>query len=90
MGMNCLEADAIMYAFVDGELSGPDRAAYEAHLDSCDACARTTRLQARFKAALRGHLPRPEVSPKAVIMQPRTKPVEQPAMNADKISAKGA
>jgi anti-sigma factor RsiW len=61
MGMNCLEADAIMYSFVDGELSGPDRAAYEAHLDSCDACAHTTRLQSRFKAALRGHLPRPEV-----------------------------
>jgi len=61
MGMSCAEADAIMYAFVDGELSGPDRAAYEAHLVACDACARATRLQARFKAALRGHLPRPEV-----------------------------
>ena len=61
MGMNCTEADAIMYAFIDGELSGPDRAAYEAHLMSCDACSRATRLQGRFKAALRGHLPRPEV-----------------------------
>ena len=61
MGMKCSEADATLYAFVDGELSGSDRAAYEAHLVSCDACARATRLQARFKAALRGHLPRPEV-----------------------------
>jgi anti-sigma factor (TIGR02949 family) len=61
MGMTCTEADAIMYAFVDGELSGSDRAAYEAHLLACDACARAARLQARFKAALRGHLPRPEV-----------------------------
>jgi len=42
-----------MYAFVDGELSGSDRTAYEAHLVSCDACARATRLQSRFKAALR-------------------------------------
>jgi len=61
MGMKCSEADAILYAFVDGELSGSDRTAYEAHLVSCDACTRATRLQARFKAALRGHLPRPEV-----------------------------
>jgi anti-sigma factor (TIGR02949 family) len=61
MVMNCSEADAIMYAFVDGELSGSDRTAYEAHLVSCDACAHATRLQSRFKAALRGHLPRPEV-----------------------------
>jgi anti-sigma factor RsiW len=61
MGMNCSEADAIMYAFVDGELSGPDRTSYEAHLVCCDVCARATRLQGRFKAALRGHLPRPEV-----------------------------
>jgi anti-sigma factor (TIGR02949 family) len=61
MGMKCSEADAILYAFVDGELSGSDRTAYEAHLVSCDACARATRLQSRFKAALRGHLPRPEV-----------------------------
>ena len=61
MGMNCSEADAIMYAFVDGELSGSDRTAYESHLISCDSCARATRLQSRFKAALRGHLPRPEV-----------------------------
>jgi mycothiol system anti-sigma-R factor len=59
--MNCSEADAIMYAFVDGELSGSDRTAYEAHLATCEACAHTTRLQSRFKAALRGHLPRPEV-----------------------------
>jgi ferredoxin len=29
------------------------------------------------------------VNPKAVILQPRIKPVELPAMNADKISAKG-
>jgi len=61
MVMNCSEADAIMYAFVDGELSGSDRTAYEAHLVSCDTCAHATRLQSRFKAALRGHLPRPEV-----------------------------
>jgi anti-sigma factor RsiW len=61
MGMSCVDADAIMYAFVDGELSGQDREAYEAHLDGCEACARNTRLQGRFKAALRGHLPRPEV-----------------------------
>ena len=61
MGMNCSEADAILYAFVDGELSGSGPNRLRGPPGDCDACARATRLQSRFKAALRGHLPRPEV-----------------------------
>jgi len=54
MVMNCSEADAIMYAFVDGELSGSDRTAYEAHLVSCDTCAHATRLQSRSRRPCAG------------------------------------
>lgn len=59
--MKCAEADAFIHAYVDGELQGRDRDAYEQHLLGCDACSRVCRLQGRFKAAVRGHLPRPEV-----------------------------
>ncbi len=59
--MRCTEADAFLHAYVDGELAGVDHDAYEQHLVDCDRCSRCSRLQARFKAAVRGHLPRPEV-----------------------------
>jgi hypothetical protein len=36
-----------------------DRDAYEQHLVECDPCSHACRLQSRFKAAVRGHLPRP-------------------------------
>jgi anti-sigma factor RsiW len=49
----------VLHAFVDGELAGADREAYESHLRTCEACTHATRFQARFKAAVRGHLPRP-------------------------------
>jgi anti-sigma factor RsiW len=58
--MKCAEADAFIHAYVDGELAGVDRDTYERHILECDHCFRDCRLQARFKAALRGHLPRPE------------------------------
>lgn len=59
MTLACNEADTFMHAYIDGELAGSDREAYEDHLRGCEACAKASRLQARFKAALRGHLPRP-------------------------------
>jgi anti-sigma factor RsiW len=61
--MRCAEADAFLHAYVDGELTGVDHDAYEQHLVECDRCSHCSRLQARFKAAVRGHLPRPEVPP---------------------------
>lgn len=57
--MKCAEADTFIHAYVDGELAGVDRTSYEQHLLECDACSHASRLQARFKAAVRGHLPRP-------------------------------
>ena len=59
--MRCAEADAFLHAYVDGELAGVDQDTYEQHLVDCDRCSHCSRLQARFKAAVRGHLPRPEV-----------------------------
>jgi anti-sigma factor RsiW len=55
--MRCGEADAFTHAYVDGELAGVDRDTYEQHLLECDRCSHCARLQARFKAAVRGHLP---------------------------------
>jgi anti-sigma factor RsiW len=59
MTLSCVEADSVLHAYVDGELAGSDREAYETHLKSCPACTQASRFQARFKAAVRGHLPRP-------------------------------
>jgi len=55
------EAQELVHAYVDGELAGHDRDEYEQHLASCEACALACRLQGRFKAAVRAHLPRPPV-----------------------------
>jgi anti-sigma factor RsiW len=59
--MNCAEADPFVRAFVDGELAGVDREAVERHIVGCATCTRRARLESRFKAAVRAHLPRPEV-----------------------------
>jgi anti-sigma factor RsiW len=59
MSHSCAEADTVLHAYVDGELAGADRQAYECHLRTCEECAQASRQQARFKAAVRGHLPRP-------------------------------
>jgi anti-sigma factor RsiW len=59
--VKCAEAETFVHAYVDGELAGVDRDSYERHVLECEECFRASRLQARFKAAVRGHLPRPEV-----------------------------
>jgi anti-sigma factor RsiW len=59
--MRCGEADAFSHAYVDGELAGVDRDTFEQHLLECDRCSHGCRLQSRFKAAIRGHLPPREV-----------------------------
>jgi anti-sigma factor RsiW len=59
--MTCHEAEAFGQTYVDGELAGVDREAVERHLVGCAACMRRVRLEGRFKAAVRAHLPRPEV-----------------------------
>jgi anti-sigma factor RsiW len=59
--MSCPEADSSVQAYVDGELAGIDREQFQRHVSTCEACARFCRLQGRFKAAIRVHLPRPPV-----------------------------
>jgi anti-sigma factor RsiW len=59
--MTCLEAETILPAYGDGEIAEVDRAQIERHLSSCTTCAGRVRMQARFKAAVRAHLPRPPV-----------------------------
>ena len=58
---DCNETEAFIRAYVDGELAGPDRESYERHLTACQRCRGITRFEGRFKAALRGHLPRHQV-----------------------------
>ena len=59
--MNCAEASTVLPAYCDGEIAEVDRGQIERHLASCAECAAQSRLQARFKAAVRAHLPRPPV-----------------------------
>jgi anti-sigma factor (TIGR02949 family) len=59
--VNCAEADAVLPAYCDGEIDESDRSLIERHLATCAACTSRSRLQARFKAAVRAHLPRPPV-----------------------------
>jgi anti-sigma factor RsiW len=58
---SCSGDEAYLRPYVDGELAGPDREAYERHLGGCEPCRALTRFEARFKAAIRGHLPRRQV-----------------------------
>ena len=59
--MTCADISGSVQAYVDRELTGVDREGIERHLVGCSACARQVYLQARFKAAVRAHLPRPEL-----------------------------
>ncbi|HVZ74297.1 MAG TPA: zf-HC2 domain-containing protein [Polyangia bacterium] len=61
--MTCAEAAVVLPAYGDGEVADVDRAPLESHLAGCASCAAQSRLQSRFKAAVRAHLPRPPVPP---------------------------
>jgi anti-sigma factor (TIGR02949 family) len=55
--VSCAGAEPSIQAYVDGELTGVDRDQFQRHVATCEACARACRLQGRFKAAVRAHLP---------------------------------
>jgi anti-sigma factor RsiW len=59
--VKCADAATSVQAYVDGELTGVDREQIQRHIGTCEACARTSLLHGRFKAAVRAHLPRPSV-----------------------------
>ncbi|HTA16246.1 MAG TPA: zf-HC2 domain-containing protein, partial [bacterium] len=55
--MTCLEARAMIPAFVDQELSSQDAAVLERHLGICVDCARAAAKHRSFVKGLREHLP---------------------------------
>jgi anti-sigma factor RsiW len=59
--VTCAEAEAVLPAYGDGEIADVDREQIERHLATCAGCATRSRVQSRFKAAVRAHLPRPPV-----------------------------
>ena len=59
--MTCSETASLVQAYVDGELAGIDHEEVQRHLASCEACSRSCVLLGRFKAAVRAHLPRPQM-----------------------------
>jgi anti-sigma factor RsiW len=56
--VDCADSKTFAQSYVDGELAGPEREAWERHMDGCPGCRGGTNFEARFKAAIRGHLPR--------------------------------
>jgi anti-sigma factor RsiW len=54
----CGDVESFTQSYVDGELTGRDRDAFERHLTDCEPCRGAARLAGRMKAAVRGHLPR--------------------------------
>lgn len=74
---DCNETDAFVRAYVDSELAGPDREGFERHLTACNRCRSITRFEGRFKAAVRGHLPRRPV-PSALEQRIRVAVAAQP------------
>jgi anti-sigma factor RsiW len=54
----CADARSFCLPFIDGELAGSEREAWAQHIEHCENCRKGTRWEARFKAAVRGHLPR--------------------------------
>lgn len=60
-GASCTEASAVLRSYVDGELAGAEREVFERHLEGCERCRGMSKFEGRFKAAIRGHLPRRQV-----------------------------
>ena len=73
----CTQTEAFIRAYVDGELAGPEREVYERHLAGCERSRGIIRFEGRFKAAVRGHLPRRQV-PSALEQRIRVAVAEHP------------
>jgi anti-sigma factor RsiW len=77
--VDCADSKTFSQSYVDGELAGPEREAWERHMESCPGCRGGTNFEARFKAAIRGHLPRRRLTGElehrirgAIAQEPRT------------------
>jgi anti-sigma factor RsiW len=55
--MSCEGFRSLVTAYVDGELTGEERAAFEAHVAECEACAHRLADERQVVAAVEGSLP---------------------------------
>lgn len=76
--LSCEAARALAAAYVDGELVGDDRAAFEGHVGGCDACRRAQREEEALAAAVRGAWP-PAQAPGALRDRVRALLAREPA-----------
>lgn len=51
--MNCQDFEPFLFAYVDGEFDGPEKADADAHLAVCEACRREVEEQRSFKRRMR-------------------------------------
>ena len=51
--MDCRETEKFIQAYLDGEFDDQERAAVTAHLQSCEGCRRTARMEESFRRSLR-------------------------------------
>jgi anti-sigma factor RsiW len=61
--MSCEGFRSLVTAYVDGELTGEERAAFEAHVTRCNACSRALADERRVVAAVEGSIPIYDVPP---------------------------
>lgn len=59
-GISCARVQALVQAYLDGELDAPDRDRLAAHLDRCRPCCVEAATYERIKASLAAPVP-PEV-----------------------------
>jgi anti-sigma factor (TIGR02949 family) len=75
--MNCEEAQELITALVDAELSARERAALEAHLRDCPGCSLVAQQETEIKQALRaraGRLQAPADLRRSILADPRIFP----------------
>ena len=50
--MDCQETQKFIHAYLDGEFDERERAAVTAHIEGCEGCRRTARMEGSFRRAL--------------------------------------
>ncbi len=59
MPIECRDIPTLLAAYLNGELDGPDREAFEKHSDTCQACAQALREEALFVSRIKDALATP-------------------------------
>lgn len=79
--MDCTAAQAILPLYLDGELSSPERGAFELHLEACAACRQAVETERALKSAIRAlprHAPPPGLTQRVRNALPRPTPARAP------------